>query len=226
MEEKPLYINHRKRLRERYARAGIEGLAEYEILELLLTYSIPRKDVKPVAKELLKTFGSLRDVLDAELPKLEKVKGMGKSSAIHIKLVKDLCSKYLEQNMIASNVISNPEAVFNFARAKLCGMPYELFMTVFVNAKNEVIGYKIIQEGTIDNVAVHPRKIIKSALDNNASGIILIHNHPSGHPQPSEADKQITKEITKISSTMDLRLLDHLIVGKNGYFSFHDHGLL
>ena len=226
MSEKEYYFFHRKRLRERYLNAGIDGFADYEILELVLTYSVPRKDVKPLAKKLIDRFGSLASVLDAERSELLKVKGIGDISAIHIKLIKDICSGYLGEKMVSSDVMSNPGAVYNFSRSKIGGKSVELFMIIFVNAKNEVTGYEIIGEGSIDNVAVYPRKIIKSAIERNASGLILVHNHPSGHPEPSESDRELTREIVSASRSLELRVLDHLVVTRNDYYSFMDSGLI
>lgn len=226
MDKNRQFHFHRKRLRERYLNSGVEGFADYELIELLLTFSIPRKDVKPMAKQLIKKFGSLSGVFDADIADIEQIRGVGKLSAIQIKLLRDLCTKYLEGRMILSDVMSNPSAVHEFSRACIGGKPVELFMIIFVNAKNEVTGYEIIGEGSIDNVAVYPRKIIKSAIERNASGLILVHNHPSGHPEPSESDRELTREIIAASGTLELRVLDHLIVTRNDYYSFMDSGLI
>ncbi len=226
MSEQKQYLMHRERLRERYLNSGVDGFADYELIELLLTYSIPRKDVKPTAKRLIKKFGSLAGVFDADIGDIREVKGIGKLSAIQIKLLRDLCTKYLEGRMILSDVMSNPSAVYEFSRARIGGKPVELFMIIFVNAKNEVTGHEIIGEGSVDNVAVYPRKIIKSAIERNASGLILVHNHPSGHPEPSDSDRELTREIIAASGTLELRVLDHLIVTRNDYYSFMDRGLI
>ena len=226
MKKSNHYLLHRTRLRKRYLKAGTEGLADYEILELLLTFSIPRKDVKPVAKKLISKFGTLADVFDAEPGEISTVEGMGQISTLQIRLIRDLCTKYLEGKMIGSDVMSNPRAVYDFARSVIGGRFIEFFMIIFVNAKNEVKGYEVIGEGTVDNVAVYPRKILKSAIQKNASGVILVHNHPSGHPEPSESDRVLTKEIVKASETMELRILDHLVVTRDDYFSFMDNGFM
>ena len=226
MPDTPHYINHRKRLRERFQKAGANGMHDYELLELLLTFSIPRKDVKPIAKKLISTFGSLSGVLDAEQKELEKINGVGPMSASLIRLVKELYSNYLAENMKKQDVLSSPEAVINFSRVKLSSLSNEAFMVIFINVKNEVIDYSLLQEGTLDNVAVYPRRIMESVLSRHASGIILVHNHPSGNPVPSKEDKLLTKEITDAAYALDIRVLDHLIVGKDGYFSFMENNLL
>ena len=226
MTDIPHYINHRKRLRERFQKAGSDGMHDYELLELLLTFSIPRRDVKPVAKKLISTFGSLSGVLDADQTELEKLNGVGSMSASLIRLVKELYGSYLAEGMKKQDVLSSPDAVINFSRVKLSGLSNEAFMVIYINVKNEVIDYALLQEGTLDNVAVYPRRIVETALSHHASGVILVHNHPSGNPMPSKEDKILTKEITDAAFALDIRVLDHLIVGKEGYFSFMENNLL
>ena len=199
---------------------------DYELLELLLTFSIPRRDVKPVAKKLISEFGGLPGVLDADRKKLEGLSGVGSMSATLIGLVKELYGTYLAENMKKGDLLSSPEAVLKFARVRLSGMTNEAFMVIYLNVKNEVIDYMLLHEGTVDNVAVYPRRIIESALSRNSAGIILVHNHPSGNPNPSGEDKALTAEIADAAKTLDIRVLDHIIVGKNGYFSFMENGLL
>ena len=226
MSDTPHYINHRKRLRERFEKTGAEGMHDYELLELLLTFSIPRRDVKPVAKKLISSFGSLPGVLDADQKELEKLSGVGSMSASLIHLIKELYTTYLAENMKKQDALSSPQAVINFSRVKLSGLSNEAFMVIYLNVKNEVIDYALLQEGTLDNVAVYPRRIIETALSHHASGVILVHNHPSGNPMPSKEDKLLTKDIVDAALALDIRVLDHLIVGKQGYFSFMENGLL
>ena len=226
MPDTPHYINHRKRLRERFRKTGADGMHDYELLELLLTFSIPRRDVKPVAKKLISEFGGLSGVLDADQKKLEELSGVGSMSAALIRLVKELYNTYLAENMKRGDVLSSPETVLKFVRVRLSGMTNEAFMVIYMNVKNEVIDYSILHEGTIDNVAVYPRRIIESALSRHASGVILVHNHPSGNPMPSREDKALTRDIADAAITLDIRVLDHIIVGKDGYFSFMEHDLL
>ena len=226
MPDTPHYINHRKRLRERFRKTGADGMHDYELLELLLTFSIPRRDVKPVAKKLISEFGGLSGVLDADQKKLEELSGVGSMSAALIRLVKELYNTYLAENMKRGDVLSSPETVLKFVRVRLSGMTNEAFMVIYMNVKNEVIDYSILHEGTVDNVAVYPRRIIESALSRHASGVILVHNHPSGNPMPSREDKALTRDIADAAITLDIRVLDHIIVGKDGYFSFLEHDLL
>ncbi|MGQ9630187.1 MAG: RadC family protein [bacterium] len=226
MSDKPHYIEHRKRLRERFQKAGAEGFHDYELLELLLTYAISRKDVKPIAKELIERFGSLSGVLDAGQGELESVPHLGPISATLIRLVKELCGAYLAEGMKHRDSLSSPQAVVDFARAKLAGLPYEAFMAIYLNVKNEVIKYEIIHEGTVDRAVIYPRRIVEGALANHAAGLILVHNHPSRHFEPSEEDKHLTRAIAEAARTVDVRILDHIVVGKDGYFSFAEGDLL
>ncbi|MDO8955349.1 MAG: DNA repair protein RadC [Deltaproteobacteria bacterium] len=226
MENKPDYLGHRKRLRERFRKNGTEGMHDYEVLELLLTYAIPRKDVKPIAKDLLKRFGSLSGVLDAGQKELEEVANIGPISSTLIRLVKETCGIYLAKKMRNKDVLSSPQAVLDFARVKLAGLPHEAFMVIFLNAKNKVLDYKVLQEGTVDRAVIYPRRMVEEALAHHAAGIILVHNHPSGDSEPSPEDKQLTRSLTEAARTIDLRVLDHIIVGKEGYCSFLESRLM
>ncbi len=199
---------------------------DYEVLELLLTYSIPRKDVKPIAKNLIARFGSLSGVLDAAPEELQTIEDVGLVSATHIKLVKDVCGLYLAGHLEKRNLLTSPDRVVHFSRMKLAGLSHEAFMTLFLNTQNEMIGHEIINEGTIDQVAVYPRRIVEKALARHAAGLIIVHNHPSGYTDPSDEDKSLTRSIKDAVRLLEIRLLDHIIVGQQGYFSFLENGLL
>lgn len=226
MKKKTSYLGHRKRLRKRFNEAGLIGLSDYEQLELLLTYAVPRRDLKPIGKKLIKRLKSISGVLDAEMDELEKVDGVGSASSTLIRLVKEFCTKYLEEKMMGQNALATPESVVKFSRLKIGSLRNEALMLVLVNIKNEVIDFEITGEGSIDNVAIYPRKVVESALKKHASGIILVHNHPSGHSTPSESDIEITNDIINATKTLDIRVLDHIIVSKNGYYSFLKSGLI
>ena len=226
MGAKPHYIEHRKRLRDRFQKAGTDGLHDYELLELLLTYAMPRVDVKPVAKGLIKRFGGLAGTMDATRGELEAVAGMGPVSATLIKVVKEVLSAYMAEKMRKRDVLSSPSAVIDFARAKLAGLAHESFMVIYLNVKNEVIEHEVLNEGTLDRAIVYPRKVVESALTHHAASLILIHNHPSGHPEPSQDDKRLTRSIVEAARTLEIRIVDHIIVGRDGYFSFIENSLL
>ncbi len=224
MKEKPHYYGHRQRLRDKFDKTGADGLHEYELLEVLLSYAIPRRDVKPIAKTLLKKFGSISEVIDADKKGLKEIIGIGNRTATLIKLIKEFTHVYLAGKMVKQDYLKSPDAVIDFARARLAGKKNEVLMAVYVNSKNIVRGYEIIQEGTVDRAAVFPRKVMEKALSYKANGIILVHNHPSGDCNSSEDDKELTWDIAKAGEPLDIRLVDHLIVGKSGYYSFMENG--
>jgi len=224
--KEPHYVRHRTRLRARFGRAGGAGLHDYEALELLLTYVIPRRDVKPLAKALIEKFGSLSGVMDAPQRELETVEGIGPRSSMLIPLVKELCVSYMTERMKGRDALSSPRAVVDFSRMKLAGAAHEQFVVIFLNVKNEVIDYETIHEGTIDRAVGYPRKIIESALARHAAGIILVHNHPSGHPEPSAEDKSITRAIAEAGRALEIRVMDHVVIGRDGYFSFAEENIL
>lgn len=226
MKEKPHYLGHRKRLRDRFGKGGAEGFHDYELLELLLTYAIPRCDVKPIAKDLIKTFGSLSGVLDAGQKELDEVKGIGPISAVLIRVVKELQGEYLSEGMKGRDLVSSPQAAIDFARVSLSGLDHEVFLAIYLNTKNRVLGHEIIQEGTLDHTVMYPRRLIEAALKHHAAGIILVHNHPSGYSEPSPEDKRLTQALAEVARSMDLRILDHVVVGRDGYCSFAEKNLL
>jgi DNA repair protein RadC len=223
MDEKPGYLEHRKRLRGRFRKGGAEGMQDYELLELLLTYAVPRRDVKPYAKELMARFGGLSGVLDAAPKDLEEILHIGPVSSTLIVLVKKLCEEYLAEKMKSRDSLSSPQAVLDFARLKMAGLPHEAFMVIFLNTKNKVLDSKVIQEGTVDRAVIYPRRIVEEAISRHAASLILVHNHPSGHSDPSPEDRDLTRSIVEAARTIDLRVLDHVIVGKEGYFSFMEN---
>lgn len=225
-KEKPHYIGHRERLREKFRRAGSKGLHDYELLELLLTYAIPRKDVKPLAKDLIKHFGSFSGVLDAGQQELEKVASLTPTSATLIRLVKELGGAYLAERMEHKDLLSSPQAVVDFARMKLSGLPNEALIVIYLNVKNEIIDYETLHEGTLDRVTIYPRRVIEAALSHHAAGLFLVHNHPSGHPEPSGDDQSLTRALVEAARVVDIQVLDHIIVGRDGYFSFREESLL
>ena len=217
---------HRQRLRTRFEKNGSDAFAQHELIELLLTYSIPVKDVKPLAKKLLKHFGSLTGILDADISELAKIEGMGPASAILIALIKELKIEYHKEKLKNLEVLPTSDEVNLFVKSKLAGKRDEQFMVIYLNGKNRILDFEINAEGTVDQAAVYPRKIIRKALENNASGLILAHNHPTGEPEPSKGDIDLTNSLKNICETMNIRILDHVVVGKLGYFSFHRSGLL
>jgi DNA repair protein RadC len=217
---------HRQRLRERFKKAGINGFHDYEFIELLLTYSISQKDVKPIAKELLKHFNGLKGIFDASLEELTSLKGIGERTAILIKLLKEGATLYLKTHIKRREVLSAPQDVLNFCQLALSGEKNEKFAVIYLTTKNEVIEVEILEEGTINRTAVYPRKVIEGALRHHAAALIFVHNHPSGDPTPSHTDKRLTEDLGKAASAVDITVHDHIIIGTNSHFSGREHGWL
>lgn len=226
MDKKEQNKGHRQRLKDKFRKAGGDGLHDYELLELLLTYALPRRDLKPLAKNLIEKYGGLSGVLDASFDDLEKMKGLKGGPSGLIRLVKAVIEQYMAEEMKARDALSSPLAVLAFAKTKIAGLPNEAFLCIFLNTKNEVLDHRIINQGTVDKAAVYPRRIIEEALNLHAAGLILVHNHPSGHCQPSPEDKALTDSIVSVAKTMDIRVLDHIIVGRLGHYSFAEKNLI
>ncbi|MCP3967256.1 MAG: DNA repair protein RadC [Lentisphaerae bacterium] len=214
-----------ERLRSKYLKSGINALHDYEVLELLLTFVIPRRDVKPIAKEMLLKFKDLQGVMDASLKDLTTCKGIGENAATMFLLLKDMCSEYLTVKIKKTDVVGSPTDVVNFARMVLGGAKQETFMVLYLNTKNHVLEYDR-HEGTVDRAAVYPRNIIKRCLELHASSIILVHNHPSGMTNPSPADINITRGIDQAATAVGIALHDHIIVSSQGYHSFRENRLI
>ena len=224
--ERPHYLEHRKRLKARFERAGIEGLQDYELLEMLLFYALPRKDVKPLAKDLLTRFGSLKGVLDSGSATLREIPGIGRQAAIFIRLVRDIGSLYLQQRAEEKEQISSTKELIDYCLSSMGGLKDEHFAVIYLNARNKIIKVETIQEGIVNQAVVYPRKVLEKALAHKASAIILVHNHPSGHVRPSDADIRLTRVLQDAARIMDIALHDHLIVGENRFFSFREEGIL
>lgn len=222
----PHYKEHRKRIKERFRIHGLESFRDYEALELLLTYAIAQKDLKPLAKDLLNCFGTFQAVLEAPVAELKQVSGIGDHAALLIKLFRDCSQYYLRRTLHKRDIISTPADLVTYCKSAMAHLRDEQFRVVFLNAKNEIIKDEILQEGTIDQTAVYPRKIIEQALQEKAAALILVHNHPSGHPEPSVQDRQLTTAIISAAATLDIRVHDHIIIGRNGYRSFREEGFI
>ena len=224
---KPDYLGHRQRIRQKYQKSGLNNWHDYEILELILTYAIPRRDTKPIAKALLKKFKSIRGVFDAEIEALNTVNGIGANAGMLISLFKEVVSLYLLENLLEQeNIISSPKAVYNYLQASLRGAKDEIFKVIFLNTANRPVKAETIHVGTVNKAVVYPRKVVEYALGNKAASVILAHNHPGGSLAPSEDDKNITQTLIKALGTVDVNVLDHIIIGTEGYFSFKEHRLI
>lgn len=211
---------HRKRLREKFLRAGDKAFLDYEILELLLSFSIARKDMKPLARDLLKKFKTLSGVLDADVSELSVCKGVGENSAVLIKLVRVLMVRYLEQSIRNRNFMDDSDKFCDYARARLGECTNEMMMVFFLDTRNQLIDAEIIGEGATDCVVVFPSVVAKRALLRSARSIVLCHNHPSGIVSPSEEDNLVTREVRHALEPLEIHLLDHIIVSKYDYYSY------
>jgi DNA repair protein RadC len=217
---------HRQRLKKKFMETGIDALLDYEIVEFLLTYAIPRKDVKSLAKGLLRQFGSLKGLMDAPLQELESVDGLGIHTAILIKLAKDLGTRYLKEKAKEKPQVTCTKELLDYCSSKMGGLKDEQFHVIYLDAQNRIIEAELIQEGIVNQAVVYPRKVLENALSQKASAIILVHNHPSGHIKPSDADIRLTRTIQETAKVLDILVHDHLIIGENRFFSFREEGLM
>ncbi|MDD5772733.1 MAG: DNA repair protein RadC [bacterium] len=222
---KPHYLNHRKRLKEKYKKSGFGGWQDYEVLEFALSYAIPRKDLKPIAKELMTKFKTLNGVFDADIEELKEIKGISDHTAIFIRFLKDISARYLEKGICERDLVASPQAVYNYLKASLKGACDEEFKALFLNNRNSLLAIETIQRGTVNKSVVYPRKIVERGLYLHASSLIIAHNHPAGTLTPSEDDIRITKKIFESLKLVDILLLDHVIIAGNKYFSFKEEGL-
>ena len=224
---------HRERIKEKFLKNGIDGFAEYEILELLLTYCIPRKDTKPIAKELLNKFKSLDNVFKADFDKLSAIDGLGKNSIAFLKLIGDLPSIIYKDELKNKKLvdketlkISNKDILLKYLRNKIGYEEIEKFYVLYLSSSNEVIEFEENSVGTLDRSSVYPREIYKKIINLNAKSVILAHNHPSDNITPSKSDIELTNEIAKGLKNFGALLIEHIIITKNSYFSFLEEGLI
>jgi DNA repair protein RadC len=227
-DEKPHYLGHRSRLRERFLKSGLDGFADYEVVELLLTLAIPRSDVKQPAKALIAQFGNLRGILDAPLDELSIVKGIGSVTPTALQIIKAAATMYLQQSEEGRDSLVEPGRLTDFWRMRIGASTNELFEVAYLDSGYRLLrdGVETLEEGTIDRAAVYPRRVVESALRRTAAGIVLAHNHPNGQAAPTEQDKLLTRAIVLAAETISLKVVDHLIVSKDETFSFRKAGLL
>jgi len=217
---------HRQRLRDRFLRAGREGLQDYELLELVLFRSIPQRDVKPLAKDLLQQFGSFAEVIGASFQRLTQIRGLGEQTALDLKIIEAAGRELAKGAIPKREILSSWTAVIEYCRASMAYSEVEIFRILFLDKRNGLITDEIQQSGTVDHTPVYPREVVRRALELNASALILVHNHPSGDPTPSQADIKMTREIADIAKPLGVILHDHIIVGRNGHASLKGLGLL
>ncbi|MCI4625671.1 MAG: DNA repair protein RadC [Candidatus Magnetoovum sp. WYHC-5] len=225
-KELPHYAGHRERLRQRYLKNGIDSLTQYEAMELLLTYAITRRDVKPMAKALIKKFKGIRGVLDADVEELTAINGIGIQAALLLKLIKDINTIYLKEKLITGQIVESPNDIIDYLKHAIGSLKEEMFMALFLNSKNEIVADEIISEGIVNHAVVYPRKLFENALKHKATAIIIVHNHPGGVLKPSENDIKLTKNLVNTANSLSIKIHDHLIVTNKGYLSFYEKGLI
>lgn len=224
--QKPHYHGHRDRLRARFQEIGGDALPDYELLELLLFRSIPQRDVKPLAKDLIQRFGSFAEVLGAPVARLTEVKGVGAGVALDLKIVEASFRRMAKGAVSKRPVLSSWSAVLDYCRMAMAFAEREQFRILFLDKKNAVIADEVQQTGTVDHTPVYPREVVRRALELSASAVILVHNHPSGDPTPSGADMKMTRELIDIAKPLGVAIHDHIIVGRDGHASFRGLGLI
>ena len=217
--ETPHYHGHRERLRERFYSAGPDALSDYELLELALFPALPRRDTKPLAKLLLKKFGSFAEVVHAPEARLREVAGIKDASINQLKLLAAAASRIAKGEIKQRKSLSSWNDVVDYCRTSMAFADKEHFRILFLDKRNQLIADEVQQTGTVDHTPVYPREVIKRALELSATAIILVHNHPSGDPSPSQADIQMTKAIVDIAQPLGIAVHDHIIVGKEGHAS-------
>lgn len=224
-KETPHYHGHRQRLKERLARDP-RSLADYEILELVLASMLPRRDTKPLAKELLTRLGTLRAVMTANPETLSQVKGIGPGVIAHWRLMQELLARVAEGAMREREILASPESVGNAAMARIGGKRTEEFWVALLDTRNRVIEWERVGIGTVDRVEAYPREIMALALKHKARSVVLVHNHPGGDPTPSDEDQMLTLGMIRAASTLDVLVVDHVVVTETEYYSFSDHGMI
>jgi len=217
---------HRKRLREKFVRSGLAGFQDYEIVELLLSLGTPRRDCKQQAKEAIKRFKTLRGVLEASPEELQQIDGIGIHSAFGIKLVQAVAREFLKSKILDRPFYNSSREVFDYLYHSLRDLKREVFKVIYLNSQNQIIDTVDLFEGTVNSSAVSLREVLEGAIKYNAAALIFVHNHPSGNPEPSTSDKELTRDLVYAGKIMRIKVLDHIIIGDNRYFSFAGDGLL
>ncbi|KUF10674.1 RadC family protein [Pseudoponticoccus marisrubri] len=223
----PSYIrDHRARLRDRFLSGGPEALPDYEMLELVLFRAIPRRDVKPLARQLLDSFGDFNGVLSAPAARLQEVDGVGPAVVTELKIVEAAAHRLAQSRVLKKHVVSSWDALLDYCQTAMAHNEIEQFRVLYLDRKNVLIADEAQARGTVDHVPVYPREVVKRALELNASALILVHNHPSGDPTPSGADIDMTAQIQAAAEALGLTLHDHLVIGRSRELSFRAEGLL
>jgi DNA repair protein RadC len=223
----PSYMgDHRARLRERFLSGGADAMPDYELLEMVLFRANARQDMKPLGRALMERFGSFNGVITAPEVELRKVAGVGPALVAELKLIEAAAQRMLRDRVVGKPVLSSWQALLDYCQTAMAHRETEQFRILFLDRKNTLIADEPQAKGTVDHVPVYPREVVKRALELNASALILVHNHPSGDPTPSEADVEMTRRIVQAAEMLSVTVHDHLVVGKGTEFSFRSEGYL
>ena len=225
-ENPPDHAGHRERLRDRFLNAGPDSLADYELLELILFSALPRVDTKPMAKALLERFGSFAAIISADPRRLEEIKGIGRAGVVALKAVQAAALAFMRDDIMDQPILSSWDKLLRYCKASMGYGTVEQFRILFLNNKNALIADEVQQSGTVNHTPVYPREVIKRALELGATAIIMVHNHPSGDPTPSQGDIAMTREVVEAAGKLQIAVHDHLIIGRNSHTSFKSLGLL
>jgi DNA repair protein RadC len=218
-EATPHFHGHRERLRERFRSVGADALSDYELLELVLFRALPRRDVKPLAKSLIARFGSFAEAVNAPAARLREVQGLGEAAITELALIAAASQRIARGQLRQRTVLSSWASVLEYCRTAMAFADKEQFRILFLDKRNALIADEVQQVGTVDHTPVYPREVLKRALELSATAIILVHNHPSGDPTPSQADVQMTKAIIDVAKPLGIAVHDHIIVGRAGHAS-------
>ena len=224
--DKPHYLDHRSRLRNRFLKQGISGLQPYEIIELFLTFVVPQKDVKPAAKEAINKFGSIKGFFDADEQELSQIPFFKQKALALRKFIKEISLLYYKQQAEQLPVTQSKEDLINYCKAKLGFLPNEEFWMISLDSKKAIVKEDLISKGLTDKTPVYPKQVIEKAMKNGASSILLLHNHPNGNPQASQQDITITKAIDIPARVLNISIYDHIIVAQDKHFSFKENKLV
>lgn len=217
---------HRERLRQRFLKSGLLGFHDYEIIELLLSIGTPRRDCKQAAKNAMDRFKTLRGVLEASSDELRGIRGVGPANIFGIRLVQEVARQFLKEQILDKPYCKSSKAVFDYLYHSMRDRNKEVFKVMFLNSQNQIIEVEDLFEGTLNASAVYPREIIAKAIKHDAAALIFAHNHPAGNPEPSDNDKDITRDLVFAGNVMQIKVIDHIIIGDNRYFSFADAALI
>ncbi len=220
------HIGHRKRLRERFLKGGEKAIPDYELIELLLFGVISRGDVKPLAKKLLQECGGLSGLLSADMEKLKSIPGMGDATIAALKATHEISCRFIREEAVAQPILQSWQTVIDYCRARMSHLRVEQFRLLFLDQKNKIIADEVQQQGTVNSTPIFPREVVKRTLELGASSLIMVHNHPSGDPTPSQADIDITRKVMKAAKELEIHVLDHLIIGRFGHTSLREKRLI